>query len=1498
MESKVEGSGMRESEIKESKTTESQIPNALNDPSASAAVAALQQRIAELEAQLHQTQAGMVQQLASQKPAAQEPLTEALLAEEALRESERRYRLLAENTSDVILTLDLNLRTTYVSPGIKSLSGYEVEEAVAQTLDTVLTPASLRAARRAFAAALALSRQPGKPPLGSRTLELEIVRKDGGTVWTETTITFLRDAQEQPTGLLATVRDISARKKTEAALRESEGRYRLLAENTSDIIWTIGMDQRFTYISPAVERMRGYTVREALVQPLRDAMTLDSRKRVNELLQEAAVLERTPGVNPFRSRTLELELIRKDGSTVWTETTITFLRNAEGKPVEVLGVTRDITARKQAAEALAESERRYRLLAEHATDVIWTMDMGLHFTYISPAARKLRGYEAHETFSQNLEDVLTPTSMEFALQALAEELAQDQQVERPSFSSRTLELELRRKDGSTVWSETIISFLRDEKGQPVEILGVTRDITARRQAEETRQRRLIYEQLLSRLSSMAVHVKDLPTFLDAATATMGQTLDVSRAYIFEHRHDTDTMDNTVEWCAPGIPPQHDQLQRIPSSSIPWWIQTLRAGLTIRFSDIEALPDTAARDMLRAQNVLSIWVVPLFVSGQYFGFMGFDESKYRREWPEEDTGLIISMSRIIASTVERLRAERDLRASEARYRSLIEQSTDAIYLLSGEHFEMVNPRFEQLLGVTAAEVCAPDFDFMSLVAPQSRDAVLERGRRIAAGQVVSPRYEFTALTRDGQELEVEVAVSYITYHDTVATQGILRDISARKQAERAQQLQLQRVQRQQATVVALSLHPAFINGDLPAAMSFLTETVAGTLDVARASVWLLENGGTALRCHDLYLRHEGAHRSGEVLAAADYPAYFAALAQGRTIDAANASSDPRTCEFAESYFKPAKSTSVLDAAFRSSGRLFGVISLEHSGERRPWHADEITFAGAVADQLAQAFANARRKQAEKQLQESEARFRALAENIPGAVYLQSHDRTPIYLNHTIETLTGYPREDFLDGRLRLADLLDAADGPRIANAVTDALARHTSFHLIYHLQRSDDTWRWVEEWGAGIYDGAQLIFVEGFLADITERRSLEMQLRRQEQLAAIGQLAAGIAHDFRNLLTTIILYAHLGQRQPNLPASLTRYLTTIAGEANKATDLVERILDFSRRTELDRQPLDLVAFVGEVITVLQHTLPESIHIAFEVEPGPHMVEGDAGRLQQAITNLALNARDAMPQGGDLRIGLTRIAAGPGIAPPLPAMADDLAPPAWIRLSVTDTGVGMPPEVQAQLFQPFFTTKEEGKGTGLGLAQVYGIIQLHAGYIDVSSVVNHGTTFHIYLPAVAKAAEVSLEDERQIPIGQGETLLFVEDNAHLREAGRSMLVDLGYHVLAAANGREALSLLQNELAAAPANGAANAPAPERAGQRPIATNLALLVTDLVMPEMGGKVLLQRLRETVPQLKALVMTGHSTAESVESLRAAGFLEVVRKPFDVDTLALAIHRALHDRP
>ena len=385
-------------------------------------------------------------------------------------------------------------------------------------------------------------------------------------------------------------------------------------------------------------------------------------------------------------------------------------------------------------------------------------------------------------------------------------------------------------------------------------------------------------------------------------------------------------------------------------------------------------------------------------------------------------------------------------------------------------------------------------------------------------------------------------------------------------------------------------------------------------------------------------------------------------------------------------------------------------------------------------------------------------------------------------------------------------------------------------------------------------------------DITERKQIALQLQRQDRLAAVGQLAAGIAHDFRNLLTTIILYAQMALKNPNLSSDLVKSQEIIIGESKKAADLVQQILDFSSHAMLDKKPLRLEVLIEKLLAILRRTIQKNIKLTLKAEAEKYLVEADPRRLEQVLMNLALNARDAMPQGGELKFTLSKLYLQTDAEVPVAEMS----PGEWICLDVADTGTGMTDKVKAHLFEPFFTTKEVGKGTGLGLAQVYGIIRQHEGYIEVESELGVGTTFQLYLPAVDLAEEEMLVSATEVESGQGEMLLLVEDNDTLRSAAAIFLRSLGYQVREASNGLAALKIHEEE------------------------ESVELIITDLMMPEMEGTVLMRRLRERDPHIQALGITGYASQELTSALRALGFRAVLHKPFDISDLGKVIRQLL----
>ena len=505
-----------------------------------------------------------------------------------------------------------------------------------------------------------------------------------------------------------------------------------------------------------------------------------------------------------------------------------------------------------------------------------------------------------------------------------------------------------------------------------------------------------------------------------------------------------------------------------------------------------------------------------------------------------------------------------------------------------------------------------------------------------------------------------------------------------------------------------------------------------------------------------------------------------------------------------------------------------------------------------------------------LRASEEQYRALFENTPYSMWvfdLETHRLLAV--NGAAIAHYGYRREEFL--ALRIEDLRPPEDLPVLERHLA---TRPTGYHTTgpWRHRKKDGTLIEVETSGHDItFAGrrAQLVVI----ADITERKRLEEQFRQAQKMEAVGRLAAGVAHDFNNLLTAILGTTDL--MIEDLPADHPdrEGLLDIRGAAERAAVLTRQLLTFSRQQVVSPRVLRLNDLVTDLVKLLRRLLGEDVTIATGLPPDCGSVNADPGQLEQVLVNLAVNARDAMPNGGRLTLETRNV----DLDGDYPTERVTIPAGRYVMLAVTDTGTGMDAKTKARIFEPFFTTKAVGKGTGLGLATVYGVVQQSGGYIWLYSELGHGTSFKIYLPRVdAAESQAAVEEPAPGTLDGSETVLVAEDEEAVRQIIAKVLEARGYCVLIARDAIEALALAE-------AHGAAP---------------IDLLVTDVVMPDMNGRELSRRLTEARPNLKTLYLSGYTD----DAILHRGVLQegvaFLQKPFSLGAFARKVRDVIEARP
>jgi PAS domain S-box-containing protein len=503
---------------------------------------------------------------------------------------------------------------------------------------------------------------------------------------------------------------------------------------------------------------------------------------------------------------------------------------------------------------------------------------------------------------------------------------------------------------------------------------------------------------------------------------------------------------------------------------------------------------------------------------------------------------------------------------------------------------------------------------------------------------------------------------------------------------------------------------------------------------------------------------------------------------------------------------------------------------------------------------------------KELATSEEQFRTFFRDSPIGLYRISLAGEFLMANPALLKILGFASIEELRAANSSTD--QQIFNPGRQQFLTELAASQEVLFRDTMWRRNDGSPLQVRESGRAFRDSAgHIAHVDGTIEDITEYRQLEERFRQSQKVQAIGQLAGGIAHDFNNILTVISGYSQLLMVKEGFNDEVRTNLCRIHEAGQRAAELTRQLLAFSRKQRLQPRVIYLNDITAEMDPMLQRLVGENIRIRTIAVSGLSPVKADPSQIQQVVMNLVVNARDAMPNGGLLTIETANVTLGGEYV----QSHHDVAAGDYVMLAVSDTGTGMTREVQARLFEPFFTTKAPGYGTGLGLATCHGIVKQSGGHIAAYSEVGHGTTFKVFLPSVeAQPTPVTPDQVQGSRHGAGERILLVEDDRTVREFGCGVLQALGYKVIAAANGLEALEHLK------------------------IQPRIDLLVTDVIMPNMGGRKLVEKVREVAPFMPVIFTSGYTFDALDETDELESDCEFLSKPYGPDALAKKVHESL----
>ncbi len=1349
---------------------------------------------------------------------------------------EKALRLLETCVSrlhDIVLITDAEPtdgpgpRILFVNDAFVRRTGYTREEVIGKSPRFLQGPKTQRDALDRIRTALN-SWKPVREQLINYT-------KSGEEFWAELYIVPVADDTGCYTHWVSIERDITERKHAEVTLAESQRQYRDLVETSHNVIWAVDVEGRFTFLNQAARAIYGRDPEEMIGHRLHEFVPEDQHQAQDEIT--ANMLRDGRDAMDYSNR-----IRRKDGSIAILNSNARVVRDSQGQMIGISGMSQDITESLKTQEALAESEQRLRMAlnAAHMGTYEWNIPSGR--IVWSREHEELWGYAvgefdgSYEAFAQRIH----PDD----LVAINAEISRCMSVhERFVWEFRVL-----WPDGSLHWMAGIGEFSYDQEDQPVRMHGAIMEITERRIAiEQLRQREELLDMAgrIARMGGWSVEYPEVHiTWSDEVCLIhdlpVGTVPTLEQAMEFYPPDSREIAAEVVSACVRDGTPFDVELQLITASGRKIWIRSIghaehdSAGVIKRvqgaFQDITERKK-AERELARTNRALKL-------------LSGCSEALIRAD---DETTLLRDVCRLAVDTG-------GYRMAWVGYAQDDEKHSIT---------PMAHAGVED--GYLTEAILTWDEQSRSGQGPAGR--VIRSDKPIVCEDIEN---DASIIWFDAARARGYRAVTCLPLRDKQRTFGLLALYSAEVNVTPAEELKLLQEMADDLAFGILNLRLRADQCRTHEAVLTMARGISastGNEFFEKLAISMVE----ALGAHAGFIANLSDDKTMAttlcvVVEGKLAPNFEYALAGSpcENLGHDNVCVVPKDVK---QLYPQSQTLQDLDVNAYVGTELYGVDG-KLCGQMSVLFREPLEQHDFITSTL-KIFAS--RAAGELERQKTDARLReqaALLDKAQDAILVRDLNHKILYWNHSAERLYGWTAEEAI-GRTAL-ELIYHDTAPPVA-ALKTLMAEGEWVGEIQQFTKDGKPLTVEGRWSLVRDEQGRPKSVLAINTDITERKKIEAQYLRAQRMESIGTLAGGIAHDLNNVLAPIMMAIDLLKMQETNPRRLS-VLTTMEGSAKRGADMVKQVLSFARGVEGQQLDVQVAHLMREIEKFTNETFLKNIEVHCDVPVELWLVKGDPTQLHQVLLNLCVNARDAMPNGGRLSLSASNLKLDEQYV----GMNIDAKLGPHVCIQVEDSGTGMPPDVIERIFEPFFTTKELGKGTGLGLSTTIAIIKSHGGFVRVYSEVGMGTRFHIYLPAQTEPGAIGLEtSEPELPRGNGELVLVIDDEVAVRQITRQTLEAFGYRVLLASDGVEATSIYATRH-----------------------QEIDVVLTDMMMPLMDGPTTIMVLLRINPGLRIIAASGLNANGMVAKATNAGVKHFIPKPYTAETLLKTICEVLSDNP